>query len=226
LSPLSGPSEDMKKRRYLSFLLLIMLSIGCNSRNDSDATTNGQAPSPDGSEIQRYSEKVVKDTLLLSMTTEILEVIKEEDLQGLAEYFHPEMGVRFSPYGYIDTVHHVHFSREEFIKQLEEGDSLLWGMYDGTGTDIYMSVDGYFDKFVYEVDFLNAEEFSVNEILGTGNSLINIDQVYPGADFTESYFSGFEEKYGGMDWRSLRLVFKADEEQLYLVGIVHDQWTI
>src|SRR5690554_3362141 len=216
----------MINKRYLTFLLLVMLLIGCNSRNGYDDATNGQFSSADDSEIKRYSKKVMKDSLLLSMTEEILEVIKGKDFQGLAGYFHPEMGVRFSPYGYIDSVHHVHFSREEFLKQVEEGDTLLWGMYDGTGKDILMSMDGYFDKFVYEVDFLNAEEFSVNEILGTGNSLINIDQVYPGADFTESYFSGFEEKYGGMDWRSLRLIFKADEEQLYLVGIVHDQWTI
>ena len=109
---------------------------------------------------------------------------------------------------------------------MQEGDSISWGKYDGTGKDILLPIDKYFDKFVYDVDFINAEQVAVNEVLGTGNSLINIRQVYPGADFTESYFSGFEEKYGGMDWRSLRLVFQFYKEQPYLVGMVHDQWTI
>jgi hypothetical protein len=29
-----------------------------------------------------------------------------------------------------------------------------------------------------------------------------------------------------MDWRSLRLVFEEQGGSWYLVGIVHDQWTI
>jgi hypothetical protein len=50
--------------------------------------------------------------------------------------------------------------------------------------------------------------------------------VYRNYDFTESHFSGFEEKYGGMDWRSLRLVFKEIKGRFFLVGVVHDKWTI
>src|SRR5690606_41192456 len=71
----------------------------------------------------------------------------------------------------IPIFHHVHFFRDEFMQQVQTGDSLLWGMYDGTGKDILLSVEGYFDKFLYDVDFLNAEQVSVNEVLGSGNSL-------------------------------------------------------
>src|SRR5690606_5925809 len=98
-----------------------MLLIGCNSRNTSEVATNGKAPSSDEFEIKRYTEKVMKDSLLVSMTGEILGVIKERDFPRLVEYFHPELGLRFSPYGYIDTVHHIHFSREEFMKHVEKG---------------------------------------------------------------------------------------------------------
>ncbi len=204
-------------------LLLIAFVVGCGSRNSSKE----EIPSPvDELGIQRYAEKAVKDSVLLAVTAEVLEAIKGRDYRRLADYFHPEEGLRFSPYGYIDTVHHAHFFGEEFLAKVQEGDSISWGKYDGTGKDILLPIDKYFDKFVYDVDFINAEQVAVNEVLGTGNSLINIRQVYPGADFTESYFSGFEEKYGGMDWRSLRLVFRFYKEQPYLVGMVHDQWTI
>lgn len=205
-------------------MLLFTLMVGCNSPNrqqeavDRTATLNKDA--------EFFADQAQKDSVLLATTKEVLTAIKAKGYSKLAEYFHPEEGVRFSPYGYIDTVHHVHFTAEEFIKQSEDGGSISWGSYDGTGKDIQMSLEDYFNKFVYEVDFLNAEQISVNEVLGKGNSLINIHQVYPGTDFTESYFSGFEEKYGGMDWRSLRLIFQSEGQRPLLVGIVHDQWTI
>jgi hypothetical protein len=42
----------------------------------------------------------------------------------------------------------------------------------------------------------------------------------------EYYFSGFDPQYGGMDWRSLRLVFIKDSNNWYLAAIVHGEWTI
>jgi (p)ppGpp synthase/HD superfamily hydrolase len=42
----------------------------------------------------------------------------------------------------------------------------------------------------------------------------------------EYHFSGFDPKYEGMDWRSLRLVFEEKDNIWHLVGIIHDQWTI
>lgn len=216
----------MINRRHRLLLLLIMLAISCNSSNTQEEATDSIAMDTSDEEIRTFVEKAYKDSVLLAATDEILKTIRDKDYGKLAGHFHPEAGVRFSPYGYIDTTNHVHFTSEDFLKQLGEDQPISWGSYDGTGKDIRMSLEEYFDKFVYEEDFLNAEQVSVNEILGTGNSLINIDQVYPGSDFTESHFPGFEEKYGGMDWRSLRLVFQIFEEEPYLVGIVHDQWTI
>jgi hypothetical protein len=41
----------------------------------------------------------------------------------------------------------------------------------------------------------------------------------------EYHFTGFEPDYGGLDWRSLRLVFMQDGDEWFLIGIVHDEWT-
>ena len=62
--------------------------------------------------------------------------------------------------------------------------------------------------------------------IGQGNSINNIAQIYPSAVTVEYHFEGFEEEYAGLDWRSLRLVFEASGGTWYLVGIVHDEWTI
>jgi hypothetical protein len=62
--------------------------------------------------------------------------------------------------------------------------------------------------------------------MSVGNSINNINTAYPKSDYIENYFSGFNKKYEGMDWRALRLVFQKEGDRYYLVGIVHDQWTI
>ncbi|HJS55863.1 MAG TPA: hypothetical protein VJ765_15020, partial [Chitinophagaceae bacterium] len=95
-----------------------------------------------------------------------------------------------------------------------------------TGDPIRMTLNNYMQRFVYDVDFVKPEKRSVNDFIAAGNSLNNLLSVYENCDFTESYFSGFEKKYEGMDWKSLRLVFKERNGRFLLVGIVHDEWTI
>ena len=88
-----------------------------------------------------------------------------------------------------------------------------------------MTLNEYMQTFVYDVDFVNPEIIKVNQMIGKGNALNNLLAVYKDDDFTESHFSGFDKKYEGMDWRSLRLVYKNTAGKYYLVGIIHDQWT-
>src|SRR5690606_25744422 len=130
-------------------------------------------------EVKLFEEQAYKDSVLLATTEEVLSTIKAKEYSKRAAYFHPREGIRFSPYGYIDTLHHVHFTVPEFLEQARDDQSIVWGSYDGKGTDIDLTLDAYFDKFVYDVDFLQAEQTRVNEFLAKGNSLINIEQVYP-----------------------------------------------
>ena len=51
-------------------------------------------------------------------------------------------------------------------------------------------------------------------------------EYYQSAVVVEFYFPGFDPQYAGMDWRSLRLVFMQQGSDWFLVGIIHDQWTI
>ena len=89
-----------------------------------------------------------------------------------------------------------------------------------------LTIEEYFKKFIYAADFLNAEKVSINQKNGQGNSINNIVEIYKPCDFVESHFAGFDKSLGGMDWQSLRLVFKKYNDKYYLVGVVHDQWTI
>jgi len=74
---------------------------------------------------------------------------------------------------------------------------------------------------------LRAPDVTYNsETLSSGNLINNIRESYPAAIIVEYHFPGFEEKYGGMDWTSLWLVFEKQGSEWYLVGLVHGEWTI
>ncbi|MFC1599797.1 hypothetical protein ACFL3T_02095 [Patescibacteria group bacterium] len=148
--------------------------------------------------------------------------LKNKDLDTLETLIHPEKGVRLSPYATVDT------KKDVILKpfELNDGSSRLWGQYDGTGLPITLTLNEYFDKFVFSADFENAPQIKKNEIIGSGNSLNNLEKVYGEANFIEYHFPEFDPEMYGMDWQSLRLVFEEYEGEFKLVGIIHDQWTI
>ena len=163
---------------------------------------------------------------LINLTKKILSSIKERDYKTLSQFVHPQEGFRFSLYAYIDTTTDRILSRKKIIELGGNQKFIRWGIEDASGKPLNLSINNYFKRFVYDVDFLNAEKQAVNKFLAGGTSLNNLKEIYSGSDFTEFYFSGFDPKYEGMDWRALRLVFKVYNKKMYLVGIVHDQWTI
>jgi hypothetical protein len=101
-----------------------------------------------------------------------------------------------------------------------------WGTYDGSGMPIELAFRQYYKEFVYDVDFARPDVVGFNERVGQGNSIDNIASAYPDGMTVEYHFEGFDPEYAGMDWRSLRLVFEEEDGIWYLVGVVHDQWTI
>ena len=168
----------------------------------------------------------ISERRLIILSSKILRSLNEKGYAGLAEFIHPELGIRFSPYAYIDTTADQLLSRNRLIALGKSQKKIKWGFEDATEKPIKLSINNYVKEFVYDVDFLNAEKKGVNKFFGGGNSLNNLKEVYPRCNFAEFYFSGFDPKFEGMDWRALRLVFKDYKKKYYLIAIVHDQWTI
>jgi hypothetical protein len=156
----------------------------------------------------------------------VVSALKEKDMQKLSSMIHPTKGILFSPYSHIELESDKVFTKEQILDALNSEELYTWGNYDGIGDPIKLTFAQYFDKFVYDKDFENAEKVSYNEIQQQGNTLVNIKEVYPQANFVDYYFSGFNTEYEGMDWESLRLVFEQYNGQWYLVCIAHGQWTI
>ena len=153
-----------------------------------------------------------------------LNFLKAKDYVGFSALFHPTEGVGFSPYGYIE-LDRKKFLAKDFLDTMKKDNIITWGEYDATGEPIKEKVVDYLQGFVYNADYLNAPEKSYNVTLAQGNIVNNIDKAYPNLNYIEYYFKGFKKEYEGMDWTSLKLVFKKYQGEYYLVGVVHDQWT-
>ncbi|MCH5599626.1 hypothetical protein [Niabella ginsengisoli] len=218
----------------LSSVLIVGCKNGCNNKGtdqtSEDSTNVNLGELADSVRIAAQQDSLnnnpSKDSVLTGLTKEVLTIFKEKNYTKLDSLIHPEEGVRFSPYATV-LPDDKKFSRDAFIKLVtaNKNKRVNWGSYDGSGDAITLTPAEYFKKFVYDANFVNPEKYDINNIIKTGNSVNNLKSVYEGGDFTESYFSG-SKKYGGMDWKSVRLIFKEINGKYYLVGIVHDQWTI
>ena len=147
-----------------------------------------------------------------------------KDYVKFTNYIHPEKGVRFSMYAYVNPKKDKHFTKEDFKKYVATNIKFTWGEKDGTGDPLILSIKDYLIQWVFKKDFTKGE-FHFNTFKGTGNSLNNLKEIYPNEDFTENYIGGSEE-YGGMDWNCLRFVFEELFGTYYLVAAINDEWTI
>lgn len=215
-------------KKFIPVVLLTLL-VACNN-NDP-----GKTPPATADSIENRTDSVApgKETTddstnhpLLHLSDTLLKAISERDYSLLAKYIHPRKGIRFSPYGFVDTADQKVLTKDAFLQLAVNKKKRTWGTADGSGDAIVMTLPDYITKYVYDHDYRNAKQKSVNRFLGGGNSLNNLHHIYPGTDFTEFYFPGFDPQYGGMDWGTLRLVFQKENTSTYLVAIIHDQWTI
>ena len=167
------------------------------------------------------AEKIIKDT-----SDKLINAISTKDLDTISNLTHPVKGVRFTPYTYVSLKNDLVFKKDDIKNFFDDKKVYLWGAYDGTGDEISLTPGKYYEKFIYPVDYKNAEKVGYNEVLSSGNMLENQFEVYDNPIVVEYYFSGFNPAYEGMDWKSLRLVFEQHEGTWYLSGIIHNQWTI
>ncbi len=163
---------------------------------------------------------------LIDTALNAVSFLRAKDMQLLSSVIHPVVGVRISPYAHVDIENDLHFAAQDIQTLLANSQILTWGAYDGTGFPIALNASDYFDRFIYDSDYLSPHMIGINTLIGTGNTLINIQDIYPNASFVEFHFTGLDPQYSGIDWRSLILVFEELNGEWYLTGIVHNEWTI
>lgn len=150
--------------------------------------------------------------------------LKNKNMRQLSALAHPTKGVRFTPYSYLSD-EDLTFTKERVASLFLVRRTFVWGNFDGSGEPINMGFPAYYNRFVYDKDFARAPRVAYDQLVGKGNTTVNIKDVFPNSRFVEYHFPATRLN-GGMDWRSLRLIFERSGRRWYLVGISHDQWTI
>jgi len=188
----------------LAALLCFAVALGC---------AESRVPTPD------QNVRTVADDVVVALAN--------HDMARISTFADPTLGVRFSPYPYVDTTTDRVVAAKDVANLWQAPAVEHWGSFDGSGEPITLAYPAYHAKFVYDVDFRHAPRIAVDsQPIGRGNSTNNIGDVYPGASVVEYHIPGRDADSSGMDWRSLWLVFEPRESRWYLVGVVHGAWTI
>lgn len=175
-------------------------------------------------------ESDVHEEELLNMSVEdkalaIVQALQQKDMKIVSEYVHPEKGLLFSPYAYIEEKAII-FHKEQVASLLTDNHQYVWGHYDGTGLPIELTPTQYLEDILFAHPYHQADEILVDKIKQRGNTIISIKEIFPQSRVVDFYLPG-SKKYEGMDWASLLLVFEQDGNgEWMLAALVNDKWTI
>lgn len=203
---------------------MMIFLISCEKKVSENPPVLSDTVKKAGKKSETDQKSSSQEMIVKQMNDDLLQAIKLGNYGTFSDFIHPEKGVRFSMYAFVNRNEDKHFSKADFQKYFPAKTIFTWGSRDGTGEIYQATIDSYFKKWVFKKDFTQSK-YSFNTFQGNGNSLNNLKEIYPDADFTENYIAG-SEKYSGMDWNSLRFVFEKFEGKYYLVAVINDEWTV
>lgn len=164
--------------------------------------------------------------ILLRAAFDVAAALKNQDYQTLSTFVHPTDGVIFTPYSTVDPKANLRFYPTQIANLGNDTSKYLWGISDGKGEALELTAAEYFARYVYNADYLQAPMLGVDQIIGSGNALENVSEVFPDSRFVEFYFPGITPEYNGFDWCGLKLVFTEYKNEYKLSAIIHSEWTI
>lgn len=211
------------KKIIISLLVLSAVACKKNPEKFVNDEVNAKGKTITDSSVSSRT-KITKDQALKKINEDIIQALKDKNFKKFAEFIHPEKGVRFSMYAFVNPKEDKKFSKADFIRYQPTKTLFTWGTMDGSGDLYRATIRDYLADWVYSKDFATAQ-VSLNEFQGKGNSLNNLKAIYTNAHFTENFIKGSEAN-SGMDWKCLRLIFEEFQGKYYLIGVVNDQWTI
>jgi hypothetical protein len=145
------------KKILLTVLILGVASCKKNPEkfiNDND--TSGSVKK-EKTAFEQNGNAGQKEAVLKRMNEEIVQLLKEKNYRKFTDFIHPEKGVRFSMYAFVNPDEDKVFSRTEFIKYLPTKIIFTWGAMDGSGDLYKATLNNYLSQWVYSKDFANAQ---------------------------------------------------------------------
>lgn len=214
------------KKTITALALTAMLLLGGCGRATAPAETTPpvQAPAAQTPEATPTPPQAAAD--VRTAADALLSAMQQGDFAGIAQYISPTKGVTFTPYSFVDPGTDRCFTAEQVAAFGSDSTTYLWGAYDGSGNPMLLTPQAYWDQFVWNTDYTQAPDVTVNGIAQGGLAVENVTEAYPGATFIEYHFDGLEEANEGIDWCALKLVFEQEDGLWQLIAIIHSQWVI
>lgn len=188
------------------------------------AANSPAAPVPLPSDQAEIAES--DNSLLLEQAYKVAAAMRDQDYQTLSLYVHPTQGVIFTPYSTVDLQANLCFLPSQIAGLAQDSQNYVWGISDGKGDPLTMTMSKYFARYVYNADYTQAPILGIDRVIGSGNALENVSEVFPEARFVEFYFPSLAPEHNGFDWCGLKLVFSVYEGEYKLIAVIHSEWTI
>jgi hypothetical protein len=167
------------------------------------------------------------DKAVLELGNSVISLLKNKDWGALGSLVHPEKGLTFSPFGFVDTKTAVKLGAGD-VKALGFDDTVrTWGVWPSDEPIEYAFAE-YYEAFIFDHDFTKATQSAVNRIIKSSEGN-NLNVFGNGGAYVEFHIPGVGTE-ADFNWASLRLVFSWYDDDtrdldLFLVAIVHDSWT-
>ncbi len=163
------------------------------------------------------------DRELLAISSDVITLIANREYSALAEYIHPD-GLTFVPYSMAGEENRT-VAKDELLSAAEKEEPVVWGYWDGSGDELSMIFVDYWERFVWNTDYLNADTVTPNKITVSGNAIENVEEIFEGCLYVEYAVNSSLGYDDGTDWSTLKLVFVRYDGQWYLRAIIHGEWT-
>jgi hypothetical protein len=165
-------------------------------------------------------------TRLAGNDQKAIAALRHKDMKSMASLIHPIKGVRFSPYPFVNLETDLIFGVNDLRYFFRDHRERNWGYYEGTSTPIKLTNEAYYKSYLYDVNYARAGKIRLNPELNDDLTIGNVFEVYPKGIVVEYQFFEGNNQGESEACRVLKLVFETEGKKCYLVGIIHDQWTI
>ncbi len=157
----------------------------------------------------------------------IIALLSNGNVESLAQYVHPEQGLRFSMSSGVNPKKDIVFSKEELIHFFRSHRLYNWGYDEENGMPIHLNTSDYYQNYVYDAPYADTREISYHDDANVGFPTSNCFEVYPHSIVAEYRVSEAGAKENNdVNWRSIRLVFQKYQKAWLLTGIIHEQWML
>lgn len=163
------------------------------------------------------------DEAVSTAAIEVLLALRAADTATLSNWVHPEKGLTIAPTSFISD-ENLTFSAENVANLWTDEAAYIWGYDSGTGEAIELPFKEFYDDYLYAEDFFFADAVAYDENIRSGNLIDNAREIFPEAHTVEYHFDGFDPQFGGLDYRTLRIVIEAVGDQQYVVALALGQW--